>query len=44
MPEASLEEKRAAQLKLWAFFDALYRIYERLEREHRFPLSDDNFK
>lgn len=44
MPEASLEEKHAIQLKLWAFFDALYRIYERLEREHQFPLSDDNFK
>lgn len=44
MSHASLDEKRAAQHRLWAFFDALYSVYEDLEREHRFPLTDDNFK
>lgn len=44
MPNASLEEKLAAQLKLWMFFDALYVVYERMEREGRFPLTRDNFR
>jgi hypothetical protein len=44
MPHASLEEKRAAQLRFWALFAALYSVYEDMEREHRFPLADDNYK
>jgi hypothetical protein len=44
MVDASLVEKRAAQDKLWAFFDAMYRVYLRLESEGRFPLTDDNFR
>lgn len=44
IPDAAYDEKRAAQAKLWAFFDAVYCIYVRLEREGRFPLIDDNFR
>lgn len=42
MPDASPEEKRAAQAKLWAFFDALYSVYEDMERECRLPPAEDN--
>jgi hypothetical protein len=44
MPNASLEEKRRAQFQLWRFFDALYAVFERMEREGRFPLTDENFR
>jgi hypothetical protein len=41
MPEASIEEKEIAQANLDGFMAVMYRIYQRLEAEGRFPLPED---
>ena len=41
LSDASLEEQIRAQENFRGFVEALYRIYERLEREGRFPLTRD---
>lgn len=44
MPNATVDERHAAQAHLWSLFDAIYAVTERLEREQRFPLTDDKFR
>lgn len=41
LPNASHEEKQAAQTKLWVFVDALARVYVRMEKEGHFPTNGD---
>lgn len=38
MPNATLEEKEIAERNVHNFLEVMYRIYERFEREERFPL------
>lgn len=41
LPTASPEEQVAAQENLDQYFEVVYRIYERLAREDKLPLSRD---